>query len=293
MEALSSFLQLLVGGLATGALYAMVAIGFVLLWQTSSTINFAQGELVMVPAFLMVLLHVVLHLPFVVALLATLVVCGLFGLAIQRGIVQPLIKQGVLPVVLATLGLSLLLRYSALVFWTPQVLFFPKIFAHEPIRLGGVVITPEDLWVVGIAAALIGGLWLFIKRTKLGKAMQAVAQNRDTAALLGIRVSSLIGVTFVINAVLTAVAGVLIAPIYFVRWDMGLFLGLKAFYAAIIGGFNQVQGALVGGLLVGLIETLCAAYLSNSYRDVYVLLFLFLVLMVKPEGLVGVRQVRY
>jgi branched-chain amino acid transport system permease protein len=293
MQALSSFLQVVVGGLATGALYAMVAIGFVLLWQTSSTINFAQGELVMMPAFLMVLFYVVLGLPFVAALLATMVLCSLFGLAIQRGIVQPLIEQGALVIVLATLGLSMLLRYSALVFWTPQVLFFPQIFAHEPIEIGGVVITPEDLWVVLIAAASIGGLWLFIKRTKLGKAMQAVAQNRDTAALLGIRVSSLIGVTFVINAILTAVAGVLIAPIYFVRWDMGLFLGLKAFYAAIIGGFNQIQGALVGGLLVGLIETLCAAYLSNSYRDVYVLVFLFLVLMVKPEGLVGVRQVRY
>jgi branched-chain amino acid transport system permease protein len=293
MEALSSFVQLLIGGLATGSLYGMVAIGFVLLWQTSGTINFAQGELVMLPAFLMVLFHVVLHWPFLVALLCTMVVCGLFGLAMQRGLVQPLIKEGVLVIVLATLGLSLLLRYAALVFWTPQVLFFPKIFSQTPIRLGGVVVTSEDVWVVLIASAMILALWLFIKRTKLGKAMQAVAQNRDTAALLGIRVGSLIGVTFVVNAVLTAAAGVLIAPIYFVRWDMGLFLGLKAFYAAIIGGFNQIHGALIGGLLVGLIETLRAAYLSNSYRDVYVLVFLFLVLMLKPEGLVGVRQVRY
>jgi branched-chain amino acid transport system permease protein len=293
MQALSSFLQVLIGGLATGALYAMVAIGFVLLWQTSSTINFAQGELVMLPAFLMVLFHVVLHWPFIVALLITMLVCGLFGLAMQRGIVQPLINQEVLVIVLATLGLSLLLRYSVLVFWTPQVLFFPRIFSHTPLQLGGVVITSEDFWVVLIATVMIAALWVFIKRTKLGKAMQAVAQNRDTAALLGINVAALVGVTFVVNAVLTAVTGVLIAPIYFVRWDMGLFLGLKAFYAAIIGGFNQIQGALLGGLLVGLIETLCAAYLSNSYRDVYVLGFLFLLLMVKPEGLVGVRQVRY
>ncbi|RMF88125.1 MAG: branched-chain amino acid ABC transporter permease [Nitrospinota bacterium] len=293
MGSLNSFLQLLVAGLATGALYAMVAIGFVLLWQTSGTINFAQGELVMLPAFLMVLFHVVLHWPFWLALVCTMLLCGLFGLAMQRGIIQPLIKQDVLVIVLATLGLSMLLRYAVLVFWTPQVLFFPKIFSTTPIRLGQVVITAEDFWVVVIATGMILALWGFIKYTRLGKAMQAVAQNREAALLVGIRVSSLIGVTFVVNAILTAVAGVLIAPIYFVRWDMGLFLGLKAFYAAIIGGFNQINGALVGGILVGLTETFCSAYLSNSYRDVYVLVFLFLVLMLKPEGLLGVRQARY
>jgi branched-chain amino acid transport system permease protein len=285
------FLQLTVAGIAIGAIYAMVAIGFVLLWQTSNTINFAQGEFVVVPAFAMVLFWVIFRLPFAAALLATVLVSTLLlGVLVKEALVTRLLKMGVLPLVIATIGLSLLIRYSLQQFWTPLALPFPAIFSREPIRLGALIVSWEEVMNVLLAAAVIGALQLFIKRTKLGWAMQAVAQNRTLASVLGINVSRLVTVTFILNAALTALAAILIAPVYLVKYDIGVGLGLKAFYAAIIGGFNQIRGALLGGLLVGVVETYSAAYISSQFRDAFALIILIAVLMLKPEGLWGVKE---
>jgi branched-chain amino acid transport system permease protein len=287
----TDLVQLLVAGLSIGAIYAMVAIGFVLLWQTSNTINFAQGEFVVLPAFTMVLFRGVFHLPFVAALLATVLVSTLLlGLLVKKAVVERLLTGGVLPLVIATIGLSLLIRYSLQHFWTPLALPFPPLFSREPIRLGTIVLQREELMNVLFAGLVIGALQLFITRTKLGWAMQAVAQNRTLAKVLGIEVSRLVTVTFVLNAALTAVAAVLIAPVYLVKYDIGIGLGLKAFYAAIIGGFNQIRGALLGGLLVGVVETLSAAYISSQFRDAFALMILIAVLLLKPEGLWGVKE---
>jgi branched-chain amino acid transport system permease protein len=287
----TDLVQLLVAGLSIGAIYAMVAIGFVLLWQTSNTINFAQGEFVVLPAFTMVLFRGVFHLPFAAALLATVLVSTLLlGLLVKKAVVERLLTGGVLPLVIATIGLSLLIRYSLQHFWTPLALPFPPLFSREPIRLGTIVLQREELMNVLFAGLVIGALQLFITRTKLGWAMQAVAQNRTLAKVLGIEVSRLVTVTFVLNAALTAVAAVLIAPVYLVKYDIGIGLGLKAFYAAIIGGFNQIRGALLGGLLVGVVETLSAAYISSQFRDAFALMILIAVLLLKPEGLWGVKE---
>ena len=288
---MTDFLQLLVAGVSIGSIYAMVAIGFVLLWQTSNTINFAQGEFVVLPAFAMVLFWIVLKLPFPIALLATIVVSTfLLGWVVRRLLVSRLLQAGVLPLVIATLGLSLLIRYSLQQFWTPLALPFPALFSRVPFRVGDVVLAREELLNVAFAALVIGALQLFVARTKLGWAMQAVAQNRSLAAVLGIDVGRLVTITFVLNAALTAVAAVLIAPVYLVKYDIGVGLGLKAFYAAIIGGFNQMRGALLGGLLVGIVETLSAAYLSGQVRDAVALVILIAVLLWKPEGLWGVKE---
>ena len=274
-----------------GSIYAMTAIGFVLLWQTSNTINFAQGEFVVLPAFSMVLFLTVFRLPFAVALIATVLVSMLLlGWFVEKALVARLLTMGVLPLVIATLGLSLLIRYSIQQFWTPMALPFPPLFSRQPMRLGAVVLAWEELMNVVFAGVVIGLLHLFISRTKLGWAMQAVAQNRTLARVLGIDVARLVTLTFVLNAALTAVAAVLIAPIYLVKYDIGIGLGLKAFYAAIIGGFNQMRGALLGGLLVGIVETLSAAYLSSQFRDASVLVILIAVLLLKPEGLWGVKE---
>jgi branched-chain amino acid transport system permease protein len=287
----TDLLQLLVAGVSIGSIYAMTAIGFVLLWQTSNTINFAQGEFVVLPAFAMVLFWVVLRLPFAAALLATVLVSTfLLGFLVRRLLVARLLQAGVLPLVIATIGLSLLIRYSLQQFWTPLALPFPALFSRVPMRVGDVVLAWEELMNVVFAGAVIGALQLFITRTKLGWAMQAVAQNRTLATVLGIDVGRLITITFVLNAALTAVAAVLIAPVYLVKYDIGIGLGLKAFYAAIIGGFNQMRGALLGGLLVGIVETLSAAYLSGQFRDAVVLAILIAVLLWKPEGLWGVKE---
>ena len=288
---MTDLVQLLVAGISIGAIYAMVAIGFVLLWQTSSTINFAQGEFVVLPAFTMVLFRGVFQLPFAAALLATVLISTLLlGLLVKKALVERLLTLGVLPLVIATIGLSLLIRHSLQYFWTPLALPFPPLFSRVPIRLGTIVLQREELMNVLFAGLVIGALQLFITRTRLGWAMQAVAQNRTLARVLGIDVSRLVTVTFVLNAALTAVAAVLIAPVYLVKYDIGISLGLKAFYAAIIGGFNQIRGALLGGLLVGVVETLSAAYISSQFRDAFALVVLIAVLMLKPEGLWGVKE---
>jgi branched-chain amino acid transport system permease protein len=283
--------QLFIAGISIGAIYAMAAIGFVLLWQTSNTINFAQGEFVVVPAFAMVLFWVVFRLPFAAAVVATLLLSTLLlGLFVKVALVDRLLRMGVLPLVIATIGLSLFIRYSLQQFWTPLALPFPPVFSRDPIRVGGVVFSWEEVMNVLTASAVILALQLFISRTKLGWAMQAVAQNRTLASVLGINVSRLVAITFMLNAALTAVAAILIAPVYLVKYDIGIGLGLKAFYAAIIGGFNQVRGALLGGLLVGLVETFSAAYISSHFRDAFALIILIGVLLLKPEGIWGVKE---
>jgi branched-chain amino acid transport system permease protein len=288
---MTDFVQLFVAGVAIGAIYAMAAIGFVLLWQTSNTINFAQGEFVVVPAFSMVLFFIVFGLPFVAALLATILLSTiLLGFLVKEVLVTRLLRMGVLPLVIATIGLSLLIRYSLQQFWTPLALPFPPLFSREPIRLAMLVLSWEEVMNVLLAGVVIGALHLFITRTKLGWAMQAVAQNRTLASILGINVSRLVTITFMLNAALTAVAAILIAPVYLVKFDIGVGLGLKAFYAAIIGGFNQIRGALLGGLLVGVVETLAAAYISSHFRDAFALAILIAVLLLKPEGLWGVKE---
>ena len=239
----------------------------------------------------MVLFWVVFRFPFAAALLATILVSTLLlGLLVHRLLVARLLRAGVLPLLIATLGLSLLIRYSLQQFWTPLALPFPPLFSRVPIRLGAIVLPWEELMNVLFAGAVIGALQLFITRTKVGWAMQAVAQNRTLAAVLGIDVSRLVTLTFVLNAALTAVAALLIAPVYLVKYDIGIGLGLKAFYAAIIGGFNQIRGALLGGLLVGVVETFSAAYVSGPFRDAVALVILIAVLLWKPEGLWGVKE---
>jgi branched-chain amino acid transport system permease protein len=287
----TDLVQLLVAGISIGAIYAMAAIGFVLLWQTSNTINFAQGEFVVLPAFTMVLFLVVFRFPFAAAVLATVLVSvALLGFCVKKVLVDRLLATGVLPLVIATIGLSMLIRYSLQQFWTPLALPFPPIFSRDPLRLGTVIVSWEEVMNVLSAAAVIGALQLAITRTKLGWAMQAVAQNRTLASVLGINVSRLVAVTFMLNAALTAVAAILIAPVYLVKYDIGVGLGLKAFYAAIIGGFNQIRGALLGGLLVGVVETLSAAYISSHFRDAFALVILIAVLLWKPEGIWGVKE---
>jgi len=285
-------LQLLAGGLSIGAVYAMIAIGFTLLWQTSRTINFAQGEFITFPAFFMVLFVVVLKMPYVLALVSTILVAILFlGFVIRRTLIQALMERGgMLPIVIATIALSLLIRNAFLRFWTSTGLTFEPIVGQEPIQLGRMIFSSLDLCNVLIAASMITSLQLFVRRTKPGKALQAVAQNRESARIIGINVARMITLAFIINAALTAMAAILIAPIYLVKYDMGVELGLKAFYSAIIGGFNQVRGALVGGLILGVAESLTAAYLSTEYKVVIVLVILIAVILIKPEGLLGTKE---
>jgi branched-chain amino acid transport system permease protein len=290
---MTDFLQLTFSGLSVGAIYALVAIGFTLLWQTSGSINFAQGEFVMLPAFFMLtglkLFGFGLAPAFVMAVGVSII---LQGAAYKRGVVDQMLKHGVLPMVVASLGLSIALKNIVKATVSAEAQPFPAVFPDHVFNILGVTITLADLGTIAVATLVIGALWWMLNRTLTGQAMQAVAQNRDTAAVLGIDVERMVLYAFAANAALAAVAALLVTPSYLAKFDMGDGLGMKAFFAAIIGGFNQVQGAMLGGLLVGVLENLAAAYISPAYKDAIALVLFIGVILVKPEGLLGKQESR-
>lgn len=289
---LSIFVNVLVGGLAIGSIYSMMSIGFSLLWQTSRTINFAQGDFATVPGFILVGMVSIIGLPLGIGVAITIgLSVAVLGWLLRKTIVAKLIGHGVLPIVVATLALSLLIQNSFLVFWTPTALDPPALISGSPIHLGQVVVNLRDIANLIIAALMILGLYYFLANTRTGKALLATAQNAPVARILGIDTGKMVTLTYVINAGLVAIAAILLAPIFFVKYNIGLELGLRAFFAAIIGGFNRVEGALVGGLIVGVVEAMTAAYISTQYRTGVVLLVLIIVIIVKPEGLLGKEEI--
>ena len=291
---MADFLQLIISGTATGAIYALAALGFTLLWQASNTINFAQGEFVMIPAFLMLFflgpgVGAPLWLAFV---LACLVAMLLLGVTFKLVIVDPLIRHGVIPLVIATLGLSIGVKQLVKAGVTAQAMPFNSPFPEGLLALGGFKVSYADVGTLILAGLIVVGLQLFLNRTVTGRAMQAVAQNTDAARVLGINVRRMVLYTFLINAVLAVVAALLITPTYLAKFDMGDSIGLKAFYAAIIGGFNQTRGALLGGVLVGVLENLTGAYVSSAYKEGVALLLFLIVIVLRPEGLLGKAEER-
>ena len=285
---MTEFLQLLISGTATGAIYALAALGFTLLWQASGTVNFAQGEFVMIPAFLILFfLHFVgapLWLAFLLACAASML---LTGYGFKRLVVDPMIRHGVIPLVIATLGLSIGMKASVRAGYSAEAHPFPNTFSDAIVALGPLKVSFADIGTLVLAGAIVLALQAFLNRTLTGRAMQAVAQNPDAGTILGIDVKRMILYTLLINAVLAAVAALLVTPTYLAKFDMGDSIGLKAFYAAIIGGFNQTRGALLGGVLVGVLENLVGAYLSPAYKEGVALLLFLVVILFRPEGLLG------
>jgi branched-chain amino acid transport system permease protein len=290
---MADFLQLIISGTATGAIYALAALGFTLLWQASNTINFAQGEFVMIPAFLMLFFITTAGLPLWIAfLLSCAVAMLLLGVTFKLAIVDPLIRHGVIPLVIATLGLSIGVKQLVKAGVTAQALPFPNPFPDGLLALGEFKVSYADVGTLLLAGMIVIGLQTFLNRTVTGRAMQAVAQNTDAARVLGINVWRMVLYTFLINAVLAVVAALLVTPTYLAKFDMGDSIGLKAFYAAIIGGFNQTRGALLGGVLVGVLENLTGAYVSPAYKEGVALLLFLVVIIVRPEGLLGKAEER-
>ena len=289
---MTDFLQLFFSGLATGAIYGLAALGFTLLWQASGTINFAQGEFVMLPAFMMlVFLHSGLPLAASFACAVVLSVLVL-GWIFKRGIVDPLFKYGMMPIVVATIGLSIAMRNGVRAGYSAEASPFPSMFPDKLYNIAGVTITLSDVGTFLLALALVFATQAFITRTVTGRAMQAVAQNTESAAVLGINVPRMIFLAFAINAALAVAAALLVTPTYLAKFDMGESLGNKAFFAAIIGGFNNSRGALLGGLIVGVAENLAAAYISPAYKDAVALAIFMVVILFKPQGLLGKKEER-
>jgi branched-chain amino acid transport system permease protein len=284
---MASFIQLLVSGLATGAIYALIAVGFTLLWQTSQTINFAQGEFVMLPAFF-ILIAMNYGAPFWLACLIGIAVSVVvLGIMFKFIIVDPMLRHGVLPLVISSIALALFLKETVKDFYSSQAQPFPVLINAADVHIFGAVISSQSLVVLGVAIATVVGLHLILNKTRLGRMMQATAQNPTLATILGVPVRRMVLYTFLANAVLVAIASILISPIYLAKFTNGETLGMAAFLAAIIGGFNQVRGAILGGIILGILDNLSAAYLSSQYRAAFPLLILIVVILVRPQGLLG------
>jgi branched-chain amino acid transport system permease protein len=283
----ADLVQLVVSGTAAGAIYALAALGFTLLWQASGTINFAQGEFVMLPAFAM-LFFLAAGAPLWLAFLATCLASMLvLGVGFKRIIADPLLRHGVIPLVIATLGLSVFVKQTVKASAGAQAFPFPSPFPAGQFALAGIRVSWADAGTLLLAGVIVLALQMFLSRTLTGRAMQACAQNSEAARVLGIDVRRMVLYVFLINAVLAVVAALLITPAYLAKFDMGETIGLKAFFAAIIGGFNQARGALLGGVLIGVLENLVGFYVSPAYKEGVALMVFLLVILFRPEGLLG------
>jgi branched-chain amino acid transport system permease protein len=285
-------IQLIVSGTAAGAIYALAALGFTLLWQASGTINFAQGEFVMLPAFA-TLFFLGMGAPLWLAFIGACVVAMLLlGVGFKRAIVDPLIRHGVIPLVIATLGLSIGIKQTVRATFGAEARPFPSPFPSGQFAVAGINVSWADVGTLALAGLIVFGLQTFLNRTVTGRAMQACAQNTEAARVLGIDVKRMVLYVFLINAVLAVVAALLITPSYLAKFDMGDSIGLKAFFAAIIGGFNQTRGALLGGVLIGILENVIGFYVSPAYKEGVALVVFLLVILFRPEGLLGKPEER-
>jgi branched-chain amino acid transport system permease protein len=285
----AQFLQFLLTGLTVGAIYALVALGFAIIYNASHVLNFAQGEFVMIGG-MAAAGFVEAGLPLPLAALFAVGGAMLVGLALEKLAVEPARGAPVVTLIIITIGASILLRGLATLVWDKKIHSVPAFSGEAPLRLGGATLLPQTLWVLGATVLTVALLWWFFNRTLTGKAILAVSHNRLAAQLMGISVRRVLLVSFGLSAALGALAGVLIAPISFTSWDVGVMLGLKGFAAAILGGMGSGPGAIIGGLALGLIESLGAGYLSSAYKDVFAFVIILAALIFLPDGLAGRRR---
>jgi branched-chain amino acid transport system permease protein len=283
-----AFTQQVVSGTAIGCVYALVALGFVLIYKATEVINFAQGDILMVGAFLAYTLIVLVGFNFWVGALLAIGLTAVLGFFLERLVVRPIVGQPIFAIVMVTIGIGFVARSVASMTpgWGVDTHFIETPFYNKTVRWGAVVLSQDHVAIILLTILLCLVLFLFFRRTKLGIAMQATSQNQLAAYYMGIPVKTVFSLIWAISAGVAAFAGVLLAPIAFVHANMG-FIGIKAFPAAVLGGFGSIPGAVVGGLIIGVVEALAGFYLPEGFKDVAAYIVLLLVLLVRPEGLFG------
>jgi branched-chain amino acid transport system permease protein len=280
-------LQFLLTGITVGATYALVALGFAIIYNASDVVNFAQGEFVMMGAMSAIAMSAGDGLPIFLSLpLAVLVTIGV-GILLQRFAIAPARGASVVTTIIITIGASIFLRGVALLLWGKSIFAMPHFSGEQPIHIGKATLLPQNLWVMGGAALLVLGVHWFFNHTTHGKAILACSCNRTAAQLVGINVGMMMLIAYGLSAFLGAMAGILVTPITFTSYDAGVMLGLKGFSAAILGGFGNPMGAVAGGILLGLIESLAAGLISSGYKDAIGFIILLLVLFFRPSGIFG------
>jgi len=280
-------LQVIISGISQGLIYGLIALGFVLIYKATETVNFAQGELMMLGAFLG-LTVITVGLPYWVALPVAFVGMWLVGMLLERAVLRPILGQPSFTVVMVTIGIGFIARglVTMIPNWGTDTHTLNAPFKGEVVRMGGLVIGAEHLVVIGATILLSSALFLFFRFSRVGVAMQAASQNQLAAYYMGIPVRRLNSLIWGLSAGVAALAGVLLAPITFVHVNMG-FIGLKAFPAAVIGGFGSLPGALLGGAIIGVVESLAGVYLPEGFKDIAAYVLVLLVLVVKPTGIFG------
>jgi branched-chain amino acid transport system permease protein len=283
--------QVVLSGLAMGAIYALIALGYAFVWNTMAIINFAAGEFVTFAAYIFVATFVIqLGLPFFLALALAAVVMAVLGALFSRLVFARLQQQRPLVAIIATVGFGIFLRELARIIYGPEPLMYAGPFGDAMFGIGGVKVSGQQLLILVVVVVLTVAQNVVLRRTMIGKVMRAVAVDRDTAALMGIPVQKVLAGTFAYSSVLAALAGMLLAPLFFVTTEMGSLVGLKGFIAMIIGGFGSIPGAIVGGLILGLSENLSSYLVSSMYKDVIAFVLLLAFLAVRPQGLIPERH---
>lgn len=287
MSLTSQIIQYFFTGLTVGSIYALVALGFTMIYNATGIINLAQGEFVMLGGLLMAFLVLGAQIPLPIAFLITILTVTLVGILFERLAIHPLSKATILTLIIMTLAGSILLRGVAMVLWGKDPYGFPEFAQGDPVKIFGATIQPQVFWILAITILVVFGIRFFFGRTWIGKAMSACAFNPLAARLVGINVRYMVLLSFGLSAALGAIAGAMITPITLMEYDRGPLLALKGFAAAVLGGLGSGTGAIVAGFIIGVVESLGAGLISSGYKDALALLVLLIVLWVRPSGLMG------
>lgn len=284
--------HLLIAGITNGSIYAFIALGFCLIQNATGLVNFAQGEFVMLGAMIVVWLHGGLHFPLYLAFPLSILLTAMIGVALERGPIRHSRNRDILTLVMITVGASIAFRGGSMMLWGKSAHTLPSLGGDTPFIIFNAAVLPQSLWILAFSVLVLGSLYFFFHMTLLGKAMRAVSDNQLGAALIGISAKKLVALAFALSGAMGALAGILVTPITSMSYDAGLMLGLKGFSAGILGGYGSVPGAVVGGLLLGIIESLGAGLISSAYKDAIAFLLLLAILFIKPAGLFGNVHVR-
>lgn len=281
------FVQTLLGGLAIGCIYSLIALGISMIIRATEILHFAQGEIMMIGSMMGLSVFWLAEMPFVLILLFGIVGGGLISTVVEFLVYRPLGSRRValINIVIATIAVSIILQNVARLTWGSEPLRYPTLFASKGISVAGFVVSPQLIWIVILCIVIMGSLILFFRLTRVGIAMQAAAQDPEAARLMGINVERATTLTFAVSGMMAGAAGVLLGSLFFASFNMGFTTGIKAFVAATLGGLGSVPGAMIGGLLFGLIETFSGSLISTAYKDAVGMTILILILLLAPMGL--------
>jgi len=283
---MSEILQYILTGVTVGSIYALIALGFTIIYNTTDIINFAQGEFVMLGGIIMASLNRAFHLPLPLLFIISVLIVTFVGMCIERFAIRPVKSGSIVTLIIITIGVSIVIKAISAMLWGKDAIPLPSFSSERPVKILGSSMPSQSLWVIGVTICIMVIMTLFYRHTRIGKAMRACALNKVGASVVGIDVKKMSLIAFAISAAIGATAGALVTPIYHAGYDRGTMIGLKGFCATILGGLGSVPGGVLGGFAIGILESL-GCWISSAYKDVFALAVMVLVLYIRPKGLLG------